>query len=130
KSDVPVSNISKAGLIYRRNIDTFEEVLSLRRTVEATDDVHHRRFPRAGRSHYCDEFTTTDFERYATECVNFNIAHMVDLMNALEANDRIANLNRCLLAYWFYTAVHDLNCLGVRRHRRPALRIQERMVAQ
>src|SRR5690606_32852362 len=67
--------------------DPIEVVRSGGGSIEAADDVHQRRFTRTRRTHYGDHLAGLDGEVDASEGVHFRGTHLVDLAQAVGAND-------------------------------------------
>src|ERR1039457_4884232 len=88
--------------IERRDLLPCEEIVTPARAVEAPDDVHERRLPRAGGPHDGDELTLRDLERNALERVHVHVSHVVDLRDLIELQEcgRGAHLafSLCLLS--------------------------------
>src|SRR6266568_1348814 len=63
--------------------------MSLGGMIETADDIHHRRLSRAGRTHDGHELAPMDFQRNASKCVNFHVTHVVNLVNAIKADQGI-----------------------------------------
>src|SRR5213596_2292950 len=63
--------------------------MSLGGMIETPDDIHHRRLSRSGRTHDGHELAPMDFQRNASKCVNFHVTHVVNLVNAIKADQGI-----------------------------------------
>src|SRR5438093_6083819 len=72
--------------------------MSLGGMIETPDDIHHRRLSRSGRTHDGHELAPMDFQRNASKCVNFHVTHVVNLVNAIKADQGlpIETLSRCV----------------------------------
>src|SRR5262249_48321228 len=90
ETDVLVADIRQSGLVYSRDVFTVLEVLSFARPIEASNDVHHCRFARSGWPHDRYKFATPDIQRDPAQRMNFDVTHVVRLVNLFQVDDRFA----------------------------------------
>ena len=73
EAEALTTNAGKVRLPQRRDVDAFQQVMAAGRLVEAAENVHQRRFARAGRAHYGDELAGLDGKADAAERFNLDI---------------------------------------------------------
>src|SRR5436190_23376005 len=111
ETDFARTNVGALVLRHLGNILAVEDVTTLRRTIETTENVHHRRLARTRGTHNRHELAFANRQRSAAQRVHLNIAHRVGLVNVLELNYLawFGNFNR---TYDRLIRVSDfLNCL-------------------
>ena len=74
EAEALAADTGEIRLAQCRDIDAFHEVMTAGRLVEAAENVHQRRFARAGRAHDGDELAGLDGEADAAERFNLDIA--------------------------------------------------------
>src|SRR5206468_4112678 len=89
-----VPQISEFIATERPNIHPGQIIFTRSGTVEATQRVKHRRFPRTTRAHDRHEFLWLNVERYAPHGVHFHFAADVNLAEVLELDDRVVGHER------------------------------------
>ena len=88
KTDLAIANVGELIAIEARNVRVIQEILAGTRPVQATEDVHQRRFARAAGAHERDEFASFDFQRNAAHGVHVHFAGAIDLVHVNEPNER------------------------------------------
>ena len=84
ETDFAVPNVSKLVSVQFRNIRAIEHVTTGRRPIEATENIHERRFARAARAHQGNEFTALNLERNAAHRPHFHLAGAIRFMNIIQ----------------------------------------------
>src|SRR4051794_24974109 len=87
--DLRVADDGALVAVERRDVDAVEFVRAVGGTVEAAEDVHQRRLAGAGGAHHGDELPLIDEEVDASERAHFDLAHRIDLGQALDFDDFI-----------------------------------------
>ena len=89
EADLGVANHRALVAVEGRDVDAVEVVGAGGRAVEASQDVHQRRLAGAGRSHDGHELAGLDVEVDAGERAHFHLAHLVDLGQIVNLDDRL-----------------------------------------
>src|SRR5262249_37272545 len=97
--DLAIADVGKLVVVHLRDELAVEEVLALRRRVEAADQVHQGRLTRPRRPHNGDVLVALDLERDAAQRVKLLGPHLVGLPEVLGANDRARGAGRYRLRY-------------------------------
>src|SRR5262249_12601519 len=88
----PLAPDARQGrLVERRDVDPVEEIATARRPVEAAEDVHERRLPRARVAHDGDELAPFDPQADAGERAHLDVAESIDLGDVPDVDDRTAH---------------------------------------
>src|SRR6185503_14246915 len=85
--DLAAPDLSELVALEQTDADAIERVGARGGDVEAPEDVHERRLPRAGRAHDRDEVSALDLERDAFEHVHRDFAEPEVLDQVLNADD-------------------------------------------
>src|SRR6185295_17316206 len=91
KSDFSISNIGQLVSAERRDILAVEEVMPARGLVETAKNIHRSRLPGSGCPHYRNELTAIDVKRDRAQRVYFHIAHLIDLVDVIQGDERRAD---------------------------------------
>src|SRR4051812_10352769 len=89
EADLRVPDDGALVAIERRDVDAVELVRAVSGTVETPEDVHQRRLAGAGRSHDRQELALIDDEVDARKRADFDLAHRIDLGQAMDLDDLI-----------------------------------------
>ena len=82
-----VSDSGQLVLRHVRGVHPLNQVLSLRRHIEGTDDVHEGRLSGAGLADDGDELTMIDVHADAVVRMHLLGAHLVDFVNVFELQE-------------------------------------------
>src|SRR6185503_12788003 len=74
-----------------RDVLAVEEVMPACGLVQTAEDIHRRRLPGSGCPHYRNELTTIDVKRDCAQRVYFNIAHLINLVDVIQGDERWAD---------------------------------------
>src|SRR5262249_9163997 len=80
-----------------RDFATGEVIRAERRSIEAAEDVHERGFAGARRAHDRDELARDDVERDAVQRADLDVAGLVDLVDVVDRDERLARHRQTLL---------------------------------
>jgi hypothetical protein len=87
ESELLISQIGELILAQAVDTNAIEVVAAFGRNVEASEDVHERRFAGARRSHDGDHLACIDCQIDPTQREHFVRAHRVDLLDVRSMND-------------------------------------------
>src|SRR5687767_12645350 len=87
ESDFAVSDIRQLIRPQFANISVLEPVMSLRRTVQTSQDVHQCGFPGTGCTHDGNELTFFNSQTQSTERLHIHIAKAIDFPDVVTLNE-------------------------------------------
>ena len=90
EADIEVAQVRAAVAVEPAGVDAVEAVAAGGRRIEAADDVHRRRFARAGRAHDGDELAAVDRQVDAGQRVDLRFALAIGLPDLVEGEQRRA----------------------------------------
>src|SRR5205807_4828773 len=70
KSNLAIADRRQLLLREPRYLNSFQQVATRARLVQAADDIHERRFPAAARTHDGGEFSAIDLQGNSTQCMH------------------------------------------------------------
>ncbi len=85
--DFLIANTREFIIVHLRNVLAVKPIISLRSRIETTNQVHQRRFARAGWTGNGEILTAMDFERDPVQGVDLLSAHVVRLPNILHGDE-------------------------------------------
>jgi hypothetical protein len=91
EADLRVADLGPLVAVETRDVDAVQPVGARGRPVEAAQDVHERRLAGARGAHDGDQLPGLDREVDPLQGVNLDLAHLVDLRQVADLDDRVAH---------------------------------------
>src|SRR5215467_6873952 len=87
ETDLAIADSRQLLLIQIGDVGAFEPIVARSRFIQASQDVHERRFAAAAGAHDGDELSSPDLEGYATQSMHPGFPHLVGLVQVLNLYD-------------------------------------------